>query len=53
MLPLVALLCSCSGPGAGGQKNDAETIKRIDDIAAKERGGGSAVGEAPLTSTPK
>ena len=37
VLPLVALLSSCSSPGAGGQKMDAATIKKIDDIAAKER----------------
>lgn len=51
VLPLVALLSSCSSPGAGGQKNDPETIKKIDDIAAKERGeSGSQPGMAPPTA---
>lgn len=37
-VPLAALLCSCGPQGGGAQKTDAATIKKIDEIAAQERG---------------
>ena len=43
-LPIAALLCSCTTTSRGPQKMDAETMKKVDDLAAKERG------EAPGTN---
>ncbi len=50
--PLAALLCSC-GPQSGGlQKQDAATMKKIDEIAAQERGGAGAMGSGAPQQTP-